>query len=112
VRHSEFIQAAPTAAVAIASTELLVFGGSSTKCFKVDTSRVNEGQLGVETTKVQLMNEPPINAHFSSTIGPNYFAMNLDSCFLYHLDINSLTWGCKRLRELGVTDLISNGQAQ
>ena len=74
VNNPEFVQSGPTAGVPLGPTSMLVFGGNSTKCFKVD--RVSESRLLVQATKSQLMQEGPIYTHYTSIIGANYFAIN------------------------------------
>ena len=51
ISQRDFCQAGPTAAVPLSATQALVFGGSSTKCFKIDLSRAAENHVIVESTK-------------------------------------------------------------
>lgn len=105
VRNPEFIQSGPTAAVSIGPNLLLVFGGASTKCFKVDTSAAVDSQLEVETATTQLTTEAHFGAigiNYTSNVGSSYFVIDANRKFLYQLELQSLAWKCKNLRELGI----------
>ena len=51
VRNAEFVSCAPTSGVPLSATSMLVFGGNSTKCFKMDVSRASESIVTMMATK-------------------------------------------------------------
>ena len=67
---------------------MLVFGGASTKCFKMDMARAAELGVTLQATKAQLLQEAPISTQYTSVIGTSFFGINQDSSMLYVLDMN------------------------
>ena len=58
VKHAEFFRSCPVAALALGPTQMLIFGGATTKCFLFDTQAgVANGQANVETAPTQLTTE-------------------------------------------------------
>ena len=109
IKNSEFIRACPSAALPLNATQMLIFGGSSTKCFILDKTSINNNQAQVQMTNTVMSSETHfgvINVHYSSHSDNNYYAINADKRVLYHLDTKTLAWQSRALRELGI-DLLN-----
>ena len=62
VKNSEFVRSCPVAAVSLGPTQMLIFGGASTKCFILDKTSINNNKCNVEVATTQLTTE----AHFGA----------------------------------------------
>lgn len=106
VKNAEFVRSCPTAAIPLGPGQMLIFGGASTKCFLLDTStRNSNNEVKVEMAPTQLTTEAQfgmIEIHYASCSDQNYYAIDANRKYLYHLQINNLKWDCKHLREVGI----------
>ena len=105
INNSEFVRSCPTAALSLGPSTMLIFGGNTTKCFLLDTVNNKDKKATVEMTATQLTTEAHfgiISVHYLTSMGTNYYAIDSNRKFLYHLSTSNLAWKCKSLRELGI----------
>ena len=91
--------------MSLGPTQMLIFGGASTKCFLLDTVTCINNKATVEVATTQLTTEAHfgvISVHYMCHMGTQFYAIDANRKFLYNLQINNLSWKCKNLRELGV----------
>ena len=103
INNSEFVRSCPTAALSLGPTTMLIFGGNTTKCFLLDTVNNKDNMATVDMTATQLTTEAQfgvISVNYQCNMGKNYYAIDTNRKYFYHLETQSLVWKCKSLREV------------
>ena len=88
VKNAEFVRSCPVAALSLGPTQMLIFGGASTKCFILDKTSINNNKCTVEVATSQLTTEAhfgAISIHYTSSMGDNFYAIDANRKFLYNL---------------------------
>ena len=72
VKNVEFVRSYPVAALSLGPTQMLIFGGASTKCFMLDTRSCSNNKATVEIANTQLTTEAHfgvISVHYTTHLG-------------------------------------------